>query len=304
MPLTVHIGLPKTGTTFLQKTLAGARADLAAQGVDYPDSGYYNHQIALYEPLGRHLPWTARPGLPERWAALHAALREDGERHGLISAEALSALDDQGVRLLADLVAARPLAAVLVTARPLEWLLPSHWQQNLKQGATASLPAFAESTLRLIEERQHPASMYSPGLALQRWRAVFPQVPMAVLHMGPDFLANLDAFVAGCGLPASVDLRPHVPPPSEQNLSFSVDECRRLMLLNERIAAGRATERDRRKAMAIFFRQRDAGTSYEKPRLPEELLQRARALDAVSDALCRDLGCQVVRPGRMATAEP
>lgn len=303
MPLTLHIGLPKTGTTFLQKTLAAARVELAERGIDYPDSGYYNHQIALYEPLASHLPWAARPGLPERWAALRSALgREDGCL-ALVSAEALSALDESGVVRLAELVAARQLDRLLITARPLEVLLPSHWQQNLKRGDTDELDAFASSALGLIESGAPVASMYSPSLALRRWRAVFSRVPATVLHMGADFGANLRAFAAAARLPVSLDLTRFTPPPSEQNLSFSIDECRRLLLLNERIAAGRATERDRRKTMAIFFRQRDKCSMYEKPRLPTALAARARALDELSDQLCgNDGACQVVRPQPRAAA--
>ncbi|WP_374675001.1 hypothetical protein [Ideonella sp.] len=301
MPLTVHIGLPKTGTTYLQKTLAAARPALGRAGVDYPDTGYYNHQIALYEPLAGHLPWTARPGLPDRWVALRDVLSAEDGRHTLLSAEALSALDEAGVERFAGLVAARQLAHLVITSRSLERLLPSHWQQNLKQGAVDSLEAFSIATLARVEEGAHPGAMYSAGLALHRWRRVFPSVRVTVLAMGADFAANLAAFAGACSIPPAVDLAAAVPPASEQNLSFSVDECRRLQVLNHRIAAGRAIERDRRRTMAIFFRQRDAGLPYEKPVLPPALVARARELDRWAERACEDdPACGLVRIGASA----
>jgi hypothetical protein len=302
MPLTVHIGLPKTGTTYLQKTLAAARPGLAQAGVDYPDTGYYNHQIAFYEPLGGHLPWAARPGLPERWAALRDVLSvERDDRHTLLSAEALSALDEAGVERFAELVAARQLVHLVITSRSLERLLPSHWQQNLKQGAVDSLEEFSAATLARVAAGVHPGTMFSAGLALSRWRRVCPSVRVTVLAMGADFAANLAAFASACGIPSTVDLAAAVPPASEQNLSFSVDECRRLQVLNHRIAAGRAIERDRRRTMAIFFRQRDAGLPYQKPVLPPALVARARELDRWSERACEDdPACRLVRIGASA----
>ncbi|MEK8031848.1 hypothetical protein AACH06_13555 [Ideonella sp. DXS29W] len=297
MPLILHIGLPKTGTTYLQKTFDGARAPLRESGFVYPDSGYYNHQIAWYEPIGPHLPWSAKPGLPERWQSLQQVLAQEDGLPTLISAEALSALTPAGVSIVKARVAARRVDRIIITSRSLSLSLPSYWQQNLKQGALEDLETFAEDALRTIEEGRAPGAMYSHGRTVQVWRHVFDETPISVLPMGSNFTANLRRFADLCALDQrQVDLLcGHVPSASQQNLSFSVDECSKLLRINERVAAGRFDAAARRRAMRIFFSQRDDGLSYEKPRLSSRLAKHATRLDAWADTIVRQIpGCELV----------
>ena len=296
MPLILHIGLPKTGTTYLQKTFDGARADLRESGFVYPDCGYYNHQIAWYEQIGAYLPWSAKPGLPERWQRLQEVLALEDGLPTLLSAEALSALSPAGVSIVKGCIAARRVDRLIITTRPLSLTLPSYWQQNLKQGALEDLQTFAREALRAIEEGREAGPMYSHGRTVQAWREVFDETPISVLPMGRDFVANLRRFAVLCGLDRHlVDLLcTHVPAASEQNLSFSVDECSKLLHINERVASGKLEPDARRRAMRIFFKQRDTGLPYEKPRLSSELAQRATELDAwAGDVVGKLPGCEL-----------
>lgn len=296
-PVILHIGLPKTGTTYLQRTLHKAFAGREDAPIDYPDTGFYNHQIALYEPIGRHLPWSAKPGAPSLWQRLRERLAEPGRVPVLLSAEALCALDTEGVAAFRELLAGRPVSRIVVTVRPLASLLPSHWQQNLKTGGRGSLEAYAGRTLDAIEADRSPAQMFSFATAIRVWRSVFREVPTSVLVMDGGHEQNLTGFARTCGLGPEHDasLVASVPSASEQNLSFSVDECRRLLEINEGIGRGRLPVQARRAAMESFFRARDQGGAYDKPTLSAAHRAAAQRLDALAfAAVAGDATCTVI----------
>jgi hypothetical protein len=300
----LHIGLPKTGTTYLQRTFYAAFATSDAAPVDYPDTGFYNHQVALYEPLGGFLPWKARHALSERWQSLQGALGRPRAVPLLLSAEALSALSDEGVAAFGALLAARQVARLVITVRPLSSLLPSHWQQNMKQGGRGDLGAYAERMLGLIERGESPAQMFSYRHTVHAWRRVYPQAPITVLAMDGSHAQNLIAFARVCGLGAEHDalLLSSVPAAAEQNLSFSVDECRELLAINERIARGQLPLMARREAMDRFFQARESCAPYERPTLGARHRELAEAVDDQSRQWLRSqLDCEFVH-GRDAPA--
>ncbi|WP_374674994.1 hypothetical protein [Ideonella sp.] len=281
----LHIGLPKTGTTYLQRTFHAAWAGQACPPVDYPEAGFYNHQVALYEPLARFLPWTARRGHPDRWRELQAAMQRDtGGVATLLSAEALSALSDEGVASFRDLLGGRPVGRIIITVRPLASLLPSHWQQNMKQGGRGDLGGYAARMLELIERGEHPAPMFSYRHTVQAWRRVFPHACITVLAMDGSHTQNLLSFARLCGLGSEHDARllASVPTAAEQNLSFSVQECSQLLEINEQIARGELPVSARRLAMDRFFQAREAGGQYERPTLSPAHREQADALDQVA----------------------
>lgn len=297
--LLLHIGLPKTGTTYLQRTFYAALASRAEAPLDYPDAGFYNHQVALYEPLGRHLPWKARPAVPGRWPALRDAL---GHRRGsvptLLSAEALSALSNDGVEEFRQRLSDRQVDRIIITVRPLGVLLPSHWQQNMKQGGCGDLAAYAGRMLQVIERGESPSQMFCFRHTVQAWRRVFPDASITVLAMDGSHAQNLLSFARVCGLGQAHDahLLASVPTAAEQNLSFSVDECRQLLAINERIARGELPASARRRAMDRFFQAREEAGHYERPRLLDRHKEAADAIDRQSAAwLSEQPACTLLR---------
>ena len=119
-PLTLHIGLSKTGTSSIQRTLAGQRAALQALGVYYPQSpGVVNHALlpaSLVSDPGRL--WAFNPAFwdgmapcdrlerfTEAWREEMAGLPAWVERC-VISSEMISGLlrDNDEVARLADLL--------------------------------------------------------------------------------------------------------------------------------------------------------------------------------------------------------
>ena len=139
----VHIGPHKTGTTYIQETLAALRVPLFERGIHVPSI------------------WDAAPGLPSHmqvaWAIRNRDLTKVRDQlrdilarrpdHVVISCEALSRFDPDQVGQLRQLLGSAPAQVVYYVRRPPE-RLPSLWQENVKHGQTMTFSEFIEWELR------------------------------------------------------------------------------------------------------------------------------------------------------------
>jgi hypothetical protein len=127
----LHIGEPKTGTTFLQQVMWRNRAELAAQGVGLPGHHPQDHYRASQDlrdipklasdPAGS---WTGE------WEIL-ARQAQQAPRVAVISHELFSAADPQQAdRAVRSLEPAE--AHVVLTVRDMGSLLPAEWQETVK----------------------------------------------------------------------------------------------------------------------------------------------------------------------------
>ena len=143
----LHVGLPKTGTTYLQALLAANRDRLRAAGVLYPfiRPGAMFH--GAVEIRGSHAKFgLSADEVAGTWAALCERAREhDGTT--IISHEVLAGATREQIR-----TALEPLAGidvqVVVTARDLGRQAVAHWQEEVKLGATYSFAEFEATELR------------------------------------------------------------------------------------------------------------------------------------------------------------
>jgi hypothetical protein len=131
----LHIGEPKTGTSFLQHALWSNRAQLAAQGVVLPGYSYGGHARASQDlrEVQRLAGDPADPWTGE-WDVLTAqALR--ARDVAVISNELLAACNppqaDRAVRSLL-----RAEVHVVLTVRDFATLLPAEWQETVKCRST------------------------------------------------------------------------------------------------------------------------------------------------------------------------
>src|SRR5262249_21055184 len=127
----LHIGEPKTGTTFLQQVMWRNRSELAARGVGLPGP-----------PPQDHFPATqALPGTPKlasdparawtaKWEVLAQQARE-APKIAVISHELFSAADEeQAGRAVRSLLPAE--VHVALTVRDIATLLPAEWQETVE----------------------------------------------------------------------------------------------------------------------------------------------------------------------------
>jgi hypothetical protein len=138
----VHVGAPKTGTSFVQDVLWRNREQLAAQGVLYPAERFDEHFLAALDLL--ELPWG---GLEKQavgaWDRLARRVRE-WPGTAIVSHEILAVASRQQV--------ARALASfgdrevhVVLSARDLARQIPAEWQENVKHRRTISYRGFLDT---------------------------------------------------------------------------------------------------------------------------------------------------------------
>jgi hypothetical protein len=134
----LHIGEPKTGTTFLQQVMWSNRAELAAQGMVLPGHHPQDHyrgsqdlrgiQKLASDPAGS---WTGEWEILARQAAQAA----QAGKAAVISHELFSAADEeQAGRAVISL---RPAEVhIVITVRDMATLLPAEWQETVKHRNT------------------------------------------------------------------------------------------------------------------------------------------------------------------------
>ncbi len=121
----LHIGPPKTGTTSIQAAFHDARDKLHGHGVHYAGHGRRPKEAGR-EFLGK--AGRARGG---QWAALVADVQGAGDRRVCISNESFSTADDAQAEELVQSLGGKAVHVVMV-ARPFDAVLPSHWQQRVR----------------------------------------------------------------------------------------------------------------------------------------------------------------------------
>lgn len=129
----LHVGLMKSGTSYLQRRLFAGRAALLDTGVLLPGRRWRDQVLAVSDVLGRA---AAGPSARGRWDAL---LAEVSAHPGtaLVSMEFLGPAPPERIAaLVGDLAPAR-VEAVL-TLRDLGRAVPAMWQEALQHGATVT----------------------------------------------------------------------------------------------------------------------------------------------------------------------
>ncbi|WP_051468239.1 hypothetical protein [Actinomadura oligospora] len=128
----LHIGAPKSGTTFLQSLLWDNPGVLAEQGVLLP-GGSFDAQVRATRDLRGLVPEEGEPGgdWTGAWDAMAAEIKDSDARIAVISNEVICAADaDAAARVVRSLA---PLPVHIVySARDLAGLLPSEWQEYVK----------------------------------------------------------------------------------------------------------------------------------------------------------------------------
>lgn len=184
--LFVHIGLQKTGTSFLQGVMLENVEELAAQGLDLvPPTRREAFELMLLVRqryrADRDSP-TTRDAF-ERFA--RSLDRAPGPR-ALLSQESLAAARPAQVRRFLEVCADREVHVIL-TVRDLARQVPSAWQQDLKAGRTTGYQRFLRR-LQDMEQKNsgsHPWIHLDPPTVLARWAQLLPADRLHLVTVPP-----------------------------------------------------------------------------------------------------------------------
>jgi hypothetical protein len=197
----LHVGVPKSGTTYLQRVLDDNRARLASAGVLVVGDRHLDRVHAGMQV--REDPRLAELGTPARtaWARLVGQIHEWPGESAVLSYELFSvASTDQVARALADLAAYD--VHVVVTARDLGRSVVSAWQERLKFGLTKPLEEWTPKS-ETVEGSEWGWRTLDPSGVAERWGATLPPDRVHVVTAprpgaGPTELWR--RFAEACGL--------------------------------------------------------------------------------------------------------
>lgn len=170
--LILHIGTPKSATTYLQGILWKNRGRLAEQGVHLPLHARMDHNHAAGDLTGGAV--RTMPGREvTTWDKMVEGI-DAVEGTALISEEMLANARDAGIERVRDSLPETPLHIVVTTRDPVRQV-PSLWQQTLKTRNTWTLEDFCG---RLAADQYQPWSRQQRIVTLlRRWRDI-GQVPV------------------------------------------------------------------------------------------------------------------------------
>lgn len=193
--MTLHVGSPKSGTTYLQTTLWNNKDRLSEAGVLLPGRRKREHDVLAFAVRGdRRARPTARRLLEEI---------RDWPGPVLVSSEWLCLPSDRQLgRFLAQL--GEVDVDVVFTARRFAASVPAAWSQALKSGHAAELEDF-------IRDMDYGDAQWSwrtidPAVALQGWRRHLPAERIHVVTVprpGAPREELWHRFAAACRVPGA-----------------------------------------------------------------------------------------------------
>ncbi len=205
-----HIGLPKSGSTYLQAALGNHRGALKQRGFVYPYVRQEGMFLAAVEMVGTARRWGHDP---DEVAGTFAHLLRRGQRLGgtvIISHEIFgsarpSQIEEMG-RLLEDYE-----VHVVVTARDLGRTATAEWQERVKNGFADTFDEFVAGILDDLPDDPHDSDGFwrsqNLGQLLGRWSALAPPERTHVVPCPPPGAPKSllwERFAEALGVPQDV----------------------------------------------------------------------------------------------------
>jgi hypothetical protein len=228
----LHIGLPKTGTTYLQTVMWADRERMRAQGVLLPGRERRDHlwstRIIREDP---NLP-TYDERVRESWGVLRQEIAA-WPGTALISHEFFAgAAPEQAARMVAELAPAE--VHLVVTAREPVGLYSGGWQESLKNRDSRTMAEFAAAEVSESSMSVWNWRTLDLRLVLERWGPTVPAGRVHVLPLPPPGSPRTllwERFADLVGLDAdSFDLSATFP-----NESMGVAEAETLRRINDHL---------------------------------------------------------------------
>ena len=256
----LHLGTAKSGTTYLQELWWRHRSALRERGLLLPGVALRDHFHAAALVKGMDVI-VAELGPEERrtWTRLLAEVAAwDGD--ALISHEHFSdSPADAARRAVEQAAASADEVHVLLTVRDLGRVLPSAWQQRVKQGARQPYGAFLEGVRQERDDQKFWRYQDVPGI-LDRWAGDLPPERVHLVVVPPsgaprDELWRRTATVLGIDVD-DLDATPRRP-----NDSLGIVEAELLRRVNAVLPRSARTVALTRLTKGAFARDVLAGSS-------------------------------------------
>lgn len=295
----LHIGLPKTGTTYLQRVLWANRERLAEDGVLLPGFGHREHLWAALDLRERRGLAKRDPRAPGSWQRLvDQSLRQ--QRDVLITHEFFcGASAEQAERAIAAFPESE--VHVLVTARDSAGIVLAGWQESVKNGGRSDL----EAVLEKDSANGPDFSMQNWDLVgvLERWTARLPAERVHVLPI-PGSGQPRDLHWRNFAGVLGVDPDGYAAPSDTANPALGIAQVELLRRVNHHLPRYSALERGTwiRGYLAEDLLARQSG---DRARMPDERRAAFLERDRLAVELIARRGFHVVGDlARLQGSEP
>ena len=189
----LHVGPPKTGTTYLQSVLWNNRKALLRDGVLLPGAAKVDHFRAAKDLKRLNRRGLAGLDGDGPWGRLATQMR-DWPGRSVVSTEWLAASGPRAVRTMVESLGDVPVH-VVITLRDLGRLVPAVWQERVKNGTSRTLATFL-TELRYSGQHEYGRAFWNvhdPRNLVRRSCKALPaeRVHLVILPLGgspPDEL--------------------------------------------------------------------------------------------------------------------
>ena len=183
----VHIGLQKTGTSYLQGVMLANRDRLAAQGLALvPPTKKESFELML-AVRDRYQPGRDPDSVADALERFERMLGRTSAPRLLLSQESLSAATPAQVQRFLGACGSVEVH-VVITVRDLARSVPSAWQQDLRSGRTWAYPRYLRRLQRMESSGsgRHPWIQLDPPTVLARWASELPEGRIHVVTVPPS----------------------------------------------------------------------------------------------------------------------
>jgi hypothetical protein len=186
-PVFIHVGAPKSGTTFLQRMLWHNRDALRRDGFFYPGDHFYSHVWATFDLRETTFKGHRDPKSFGAWKRMVDQIREFGGP-AIIDQELLSgAFPHQIGRAKHDLSFAD--VHIVYTLRDMARTLPAAWQEWVKNRETDDFAGFLAAIHQPPGERSRTGQLFwnlhDAELILSKWGRQLPPENVHVITLPP-----------------------------------------------------------------------------------------------------------------------
>lgn len=279
--LVLHVGVPKSGSTYVQSILGANRLALKQAGLVYP----FVRQEGMFHAAVEMAGTPARWGLDEeRIRGTFAHLLRRGRRIGgtvVISHEIFGGARAEQIARIGEMVTDFDVELV-VTARDLGRTITADWQERVKNGDTRSFAEFSSWLLDTLgDDPAADRSFWWPQNLLgltDRWSALVPPERMHLVT-GPRRGAPPEVlwhrFAEAIGMPPDVADLSEVP---VRNESLGVAQVALLRQVHEALD-GRLEQPWRSRVAKRWFAQSMLSRARSaRPVAPAEVVERLTVL--------------------------
>ncbi len=263
----VHVGAPKTGTSYVQDLLFTHREKLAEEGTLYPADRFDAHFLAALDLM--ELQWG---GLEKQavgaWDRLAAQVRA-WSGTVIISHEILATATPAQVQRAFASFGEDTEVHVLISARDLVRQVPAEWQENIKHRRVVGYRDYLDKVTD--PSRRGTLASWFWGVQevpdiLERWGATLPPEQVHVVTVPPpDAPRGLlwDRFAQVFGLDAAT----YATDTGRHNPSLGVPETALIRRINARVNNGVLANEDYRQFVRELLAHQRLSARADSPRL-------------------------------------